>query len=123
MGANRWFRLQIRSGETGWVLGDINLQLANVVQPAQMKLPEKTALAAKPAFTAEWVAAGVKGVGVYARSSMGSEILTTIDPGTPFKVIEQSEGGGGEWYRIQMPNRRSGWVQAMDVRITKAPGK
>ena len=123
--ANRWFLLQLRSDERGWVLGDINLQLANVVQPHQTAPPkEGTGLRPDtPAFTAEWIAAGVKGVGVYERHSMGSAMLTTINPGKIYKVVEKSEGGGSEWYKIQIPKGKPGWVQVMDVKITKEPGK
>jgi hypothetical protein len=123
VGANRWFQLQLRSGETGWVLGDINLQLANVMQPNQQKVPSGPLANHEPWFAAGWIQPAVKGVGVYARTSMGSELLMTIDPGQVFRVVETSEGGGSEWYRIQISGKQLGWVQAMDVKITKEPEK
>lgn len=125
VGATRWFLLQLKSGETGWVLGDINLQLANVVQPAQLNVPTKPMSVRnhEPWFAAGWVVAGVKGVGVYERQSIGSTLMTTIDPGPVYRVVETTEGEGDEWYRIQLSGRREGWVQAMDVKITKEPAK
>jgi uncharacterized protein YgiM (DUF1202 family) len=124
VGANRWFQLQLKSGETGWVLGDINLQLANVARQNVKAAAEKAAGANhEPWFAAGWVTAGVKGVGVYARTSIGSEMLTTIDPGQIYRVIETNEGGGSEWYRIQLSGKQLGWVQSMDVKITKEPAK
>ena len=125
VGASRWFLLQLKSGESGWVLGDINLQLANVLQPNQSRGATKPLPGGNHEkwFAAGWVTPGVKGVGVYERQSIGSGMLMTIDPGQVYRVVETSEGSGSEWYRIELSGKQLGWVQTMDVKITKEPSK
>lgn len=125
VGASRWFLLQLKSGESGWVLGDINLQLANVIQPNQARGATKPLAGRNHEkwFAAGWVVAGVKGVGVYERQSIGSGLLATINPPVVYRVVETNEGGGSEWYRVELSGKKLGWVQAMDVKITKDPSK
>ncbi len=119
-GDDRWFLLQIRSGETAWVRGR-DLRLANVQQPAQMKIPtqEMSLRDQKSAFTAEWVVAGVKGVGVYSRPSIAGDMIQQISPPVKYRVLELAAGGGKEWYRIQIPGKGDGWVQSLDVSLTQ----
>jgi uncharacterized protein YgiM (DUF1202 family) len=117
---DRWFLLQIRSGEKAWVRGT-DIQLANVQQPAQMKIPTKpgSLREQKSAFFAEWIVGTVKGVGVYSRPSIAGTIIKQIEPPAVYKVLELSAGGGKEWYRIKLGEKKDGWVQALDVNLTK----
>jgi hypothetical protein len=120
VGPDRWFLLKIKSGVEGWVEG-INLSLADVRQPsAAAPPPEVTGQREKPsAFAAEWVVASVKGVGVYERPSIAAKIRVRISPPKIYKVMESSADDSKEWYRIQLDGKKEGWVQALDVSLTK----
>lgn len=116
----RWFLLKIRTGERAWVRGT-DIRLANVQQPAELNIPtsDLSLRNQKSAFLAEWIVATVKGVGVYSRPSIAGAVIKQIDPPNVYKVLELSAGGGKEWYRIQLPGKKEGWVQSMDVNLTK----
>lgn len=116
----RWFLLKIRTGEKGWVRGT-DIRLANVQQPGELLIPGSAMSLRdqKSAFLAEWIVAAVKGVGVYSRPSIAGKVIKQIEPPTIYKVMELSAGGGKEWYRIQLPGKKEGWVQSMDVNLTK----
>lgn len=107
VGADRWFLLELEGGAQGWVEG-INIQLAEV-----------ESYPTKSAFQAEWVTASVKGVSVYGRPSIAADELRQISPPEVYRVVEVSEGGGQEWYKIDLSKGKEGWVQAMDVSLTK----
>lgn len=120
VGSDRWFLLQIRTGETAWARG-IDLRLADVQQPVDLETSSQPlSQRGKPsAFAAEWVKASVKGVGVYDRSSITAKMIRQIDPPEIFKVLETVADNGKEWYRIEIPGNKEGWVQTMDVNLTK----
>ncbi len=113
--SDRWFLLQIRSGVTGWARG-LDLRLAEVKQPSQLETPRlpMSQRGKKSEFRAEWAKATVKGVGVYSRPSIAAKMLQQINPPTIYQVIEIS----GEWYKIDL-GKTQGWVQSMDVSLTK----
>lgn len=120
VGVDRWFLLQIRSGENGWVRG-LDVRLANVQQPVQLEIPTKplSLRDKKSVFKAEWVSAGVKGVGVYSRPSIVGKIVQQINPADIYKVIDTSATDGKEWYKIELSGEKEGWVQTMDVNLKK----
>jgi hypothetical protein len=122
VGANRWFLLQIRADETAWARGT-DLQLADVQQPNILEIPtQKLSQRGKQsAFKAEWVTPSVKGVGVYTRPSIAAKMVKQVNPKDIFKVVESKSTGGSEWYRIELNAKLSGWVQTMDVQLTKKP--
>lgn len=115
VGADRWFLLQIRSGQTGWVRG-FDLRLADVRQPVQLTIPTKplSVRGKKSAFAAEYVIPTVKGVGVYSRPSIAGKMVQQINPPDVFSVQETA----GEWYRIGLEGGKDGWVQSMDMKLT-----
>ena len=117
--SDRWFLLQIRTGETAWARG-IDLRLADVQQPVKLDEPSQPLgqLGSSP-FTAEWVRASVKGVGVYSKPSITAKMVRQINPPDIYKVKETSADGGKEWYLIEISGKDAGWVQTMDVNLTK----
>jgi hypothetical protein len=122
VGPNRWFLLQIRAGETGWAQGS-DLQLADVQQPNVLEIPtsELSQRGKQSAFKAEWINAAVKGVGVYSRPSIVAKMIRQINPKEVFKVVDAQSAGGYEWYKIELSEKEDGWVQTMDVKLTKKP--
>jgi hypothetical protein len=120
--ANRWFELQIRAGETAWARGT-DLQLADVQQPNVMEIPTQalSQRGKQSAFKAEWVRPSVKGVGVYSRPTIAAKMLKQINPKQVFKVLESQSTSGSEWYKIELSAKENGWVQTMDVQLTKKP--
>jgi hypothetical protein len=116
VGADRWFLLQIRTGETAWARG-LDLRLSSVQKHADPDAvsTEAMSLSKESAFKAEWVTPSVKGVGVYNRASIAGKMLRQINPSEVYKVLEASD----EWYRIQLSGNAEGWVQSMDVSLTK----
>ncbi len=121
---DRWFLIEIQPGLKGWVQG-IDLQLADVPQAVQQAAMDESSgfKEKKSAFAAEWIEATVKGVGVYSRPSIVGKRIRLINPTEIFKVLELSEGGGKEWYKIQLSKKGEGWVQSMDVKLTQALDK
>lgn len=120
VGPDRWFLLQIEPGAQGWVRGiDIQLAEESIQKIVQQEERRPEPPASKSAFSAEWIVASVKGVGVYSRPSIVGKIIEQISPPTIYRVLEAASGN--EWYRIQLGNTKEGWVQALDVRLTK-PG-
>jgi len=119
VGPDRWFELELEDKSKGWVEG-INLRLADVVQAKIKKAAEEAAAmdSVKSAFKPEWVVAGVTGVLVYATPELSAKQFNKISPPTIFQVTETLENEYGEWYRIDMGGKK-GWVQAMDVNLTK----
>ena len=124
VGTERWFFLKIRSDLSAWVNG-IDILLADVQQPAQTQTPtsDLSLRGKKSAFAADWVAATVKGVGVYSRPSIAGTMINQINPGDIYKVIDNSSGDGNEWYKISLSEKKEGWVQTMDVNLTKPTSK
>ncbi|MCG3203360.1 MAG: hypothetical protein KCHDKBKB_00016 [Elusimicrobia bacterium] len=120
VGVDRWFLLQIRAGESAWARG-FDLRLADVQQPVELTLPKEPLgiRGKKSAFEAEYVKATVKGVGVYSRPSITAKMIEQISPPTVYKILEMEAGAGKEWYRIQLPGNKEGYVQSMDVSLTK----
>ncbi len=120
IGPDRWFLLTLEDGRAGWVAG-IDLQLAEV--PAAMKEEQRQAVQPefKSAFAAEWIVPSVEGVLVYDRPSIAAKVKQKISPPVIYKVIEASAGGGEEWYKIKISEKKNveGWVQTMDVSLTK----
>ncbi|MCB4757174.1 MAG: hypothetical protein LHV69_09155 [Elusimicrobia bacterium] len=119
VGPDRWFQLELEDKTKGWVQG-VDLRLADIVQAKIKKAAEETAAGpqSKSAFAAEWVVAGVKGVLVYDTPELSSKHLKKISPPIVYKVTESLENEFGEWYRIGLGGKE-GWVQAMDVNLTK----
>ena len=110
--------------ETAWARGT-DLQLADVQQPNVMDIPTQalSQRGKESAFKAEWITPSVKGVGVYSRPTIAAEddearsIRKEV-----FKVLESSQtNGGSEWYQIELTPKLNGWVQTMDVQLTKKP--
>jgi hypothetical protein len=120
IGPDRWFLLTLSNGKQGWVAGT-DLQLADV--PEAMKTEQKLTQQTEPksAFAAEWVVPSVEGVLVYERPSIAGKVVKKISPPVIFKVVDTSAGAGEEWYKIRLSEKKdlSGWVQAMDVSLTK----
>jgi hypothetical protein len=120
IGPDRWFLLKLDNGIQGWVAG-IDLQLAEV--PAALKEEQRQAHQPelKSAFAAEWIVPSVEGVLVYDRPSIAAKVKQKISPPVIYKVLESSAGGGEEWYKIKISNKKDieGWVQSMDVSLTK----
>lgn len=120
IGPDRWFLLQIRSGETAWSMGT-DLRLSEVQQPGDINLSHQalSQQGKKSAFTAQWVKSTVKGVGVYNRPSITAKMVGQINPPTIYQVLSVETEGGKEWYRIELPGKKEGYVQSMDVSLTK----
>ncbi len=118
VGPDRWFLLQIKSGENAWVRG-LDLRLSSVEShPNIESTPDLPDTPKKSAFKAEWVTPGVRGVGVYNRASIAGKMLTQISPPEVYKIVDASTDGG-EWYKILLADNSEGWVQSMDVSLTK----
>jgi len=124
-GANRWFKLKIDDETEGWVQG-IDLQLSAKVRKPKQNFQQSFAKAMPgrmkermSSFAPEWVVPGVMGVGVYNRASIAGELLQTISPPHIYQVTDMKEGSGKEWYKIKLTKRKSGWVQSLDVNLTK----
>ena len=116
VGNDRWFLLEIKKGEKGWVQG-FNLLLADA--PSAPAASKPLGRQNQSAFAARWIVADVKDVTVYARPSIAGKSMKQISPPTVYEVLESNEGGGDEWYKIKLPNGGEGWVKAMDVNLTK----
>lgn len=116
--SDRWFLLKIKPDLSGWVRG-IDVQLADVVETVDESaaLPENPL--ASSAFRPDWVVAGVNGVGVYSRPSLASKMIRKISPPEIYAVVDTGEGGGSEWYKIKVGDKQEGWVQTLDVSLTK----
>jgi hypothetical protein len=119
IGPDRWFLLDLPNGGKGWAQG-IDLQLAEV-SPATLPEQPMSAAPAKSAFVAEWIVAGVDGVLVYDRASIAGKVIQRISPPTIYQVTDTSAGGGSEWYKVKLTEKKDGWVQTMDVNLTKQP--
>ncbi len=120
--ANRWFLLQIRADETAWARGT-DLQLADVQQPNVLQIPTQalSQRGKESAFKAEWITPSVKGVGVYSRPTIAAKMIKQVNPKDVFKVTDSKSNSGTEWYQIELSPKLNGWVQTMDVQLTKKP--
>ncbi|MFN0117261.1 MAG: SH3 domain-containing protein [Elusimicrobiota bacterium] len=118
--ADRWFLLKVDEENQGWVRG-IDIILADVLQPNQLNRSDNpmSLRTKKSAFSAEWIIPIYKGVYIYSRPTLTSKKLEKINPPDIFKIVELSQGGDSEWYKIQYAAGKNGWVQTMDVNLTK----
>jgi murein DD-endopeptidase MepM/ murein hydrolase activator NlpD len=64
-----------------------------------------------------WVRATDEGVNVRAAPSLGAEVDEELERFAPLRVL----GGSGEWYRVVLPDARTGWVAARAVEPVDQP--
>lgn len=121
VGTDRWFQIVLDSDRNkGWARGyELILSETNNPVGNNQGLGELDWSDGKSAFAAEWVVAGVKDVGVYGKPSISAKMIKKISPPDIFKVEELTENSFGEWYRIKLANGKEGWVQSMDVNLTR----
>jgi murein DD-endopeptidase MepM/ murein hydrolase activator NlpD len=64
-----------------------------------------------------WVRVANDGVNVRSSPSLGAEVAGELEGFAPLRVL----GGSGEWYRVRLPDARTGWVAARIVEPVDEP--
>jgi N-acetylmuramoyl-L-alanine amidase len=101
---NGWYQVQTGKGQTGWIH-------ASLVKEGGRFATSNPLI--------DVAQATVASLNVRGGASTSYEVVTTIQPGTPYPVLQQS----ADWVQIRLPDERVGWVAKSYVSITEAKAK
>nr|WP_236588061.1 SH3 domain-containing protein [Tumebacillus amylolyticus] len=101
---NGWYQVQLGKGQSGWIHASLvkeggRFATSNpVIDVAQSK---------------------VESLNVRGGASTSFEIVTTIQPGTTYPVLQQN----ADWVQIRLPDDRTGWVSKQYVTMSEGKAK
>lgn len=101
---NGWYHVRLDSGQTGWIHSALvkeggRFATSNpLIDVAQSTVPS---------------------LNVRGGASTAFDVVTTIQPGTPYPVLQQS----ADWVQIRLPDERTGWVYKQYVSLAKEKAK
>ncbi|PWK09058.1 SH3 domain-containing protein [Tumebacillus permanentifrigoris] len=101
---NGWYHVQVENGKTGWIHASL------VKEGGRFATSNPTISVAE---------ATVASLNVRGGASTSFEVVTTIQPGTPYPVLQQS----ADWVQIRLPDERVGWVAKSYVTLNEAKAK
>ncbi|KEO85224.1 SH3 domain-containing protein [Tumebacillus flagellatus] len=101
---NGWYQVQLDNGESGWIH-------ASLVHEGGRFATSNPVI--------DVAEANVESLNVRGGASTSFEIVTTIQPGTTYPVLQQS----ADWVQIRLPDDRTGWVSKSYVTVTQGKAK
>jgi hypothetical protein len=106
-----WFHVALPDSRLGYVREDVVAVNAHApreehVATANTAAPPVDAFAQSPPMTA-----GRAGANVRAAPRMDAPLLVRLDAGASLRVTGRMQTSGHDWFRIALPDRRSGFVR------------